>query len=433
MKAYSKRLVKILVLLSVFVIFFADIIYAEEKSSNTGSVYYLNFKPESDSAWQKLARAYSERTGVRVKIETCANGTYADSLNRKLKEGKAPTLFQLTPSSLKGLEDYCFNLKNTRIYSELNNEAYVLKDYRNRICGIAYAVESYGIIVNIELLERAGYDIDDLDSFASLKKIAEDVTSRKKDLGFAAFCSSGMDKTSDWRFETHLANMPIHFEYQDKKVSSLDKIDGIYLDNLREVWDLYLNNSCSKPTEIASKSIEDARNEFLSNRAVFYQNGSWEYVNLTKGERGLNKFQLLMLPLYFKVGDEELQGLCTGTENYWCVNRRASAKDIKATLDFIFWCVTSEEGTKAMAQEMGLVIPFHKAAYSENIFIQQNAIYTAKGKKPVSWDFVTIPSEKWKTGLGKALTAYAAHQVDERWQDVVKAFVEGWTLKEKAR
>ena len=292
--------------------------------------------------------------------------------------------------------------------------------------GIAYAVEAYGIIVNRDLLEKAGYDVDDIDSFDDLKKVAEDITSRKKELGFAAFCSSGMDNTSDWRFKTHLANMPIHFEYESKNVNVLDEVSGLYLNNLRAIWNLYINNSTCAPSEIASKTVEDARNEFLSGEAAFYQNGSWEYVELTKKNGGFNKYQLAMIPLYFRVGDEGNQGLCTGTENYWCVNRKASARDIKATIDFINWCVTSSEGTTALAQDMGFTIPFRRAAYSENIFVQQDAINTAKGKVPVSWDFVTIPSESWKDAVSKALLKYAEDQNNANWNEVENAFVLGW-------
>ena len=32
----------------------------------TGSVYYLNFKPEQDAAWQKLAADYTKEKGVEV-------------------------------------------------------------------------------------------------------------------------------------------------------------------------------------------------------------------------------------------------------------------------------------------------------------------------------------------------------------------------------
>ena len=131
-----------------------------------------------------------------------------------------------------------------------------------------------------------------------------------------------------------------------------------------------------------------------------------------------------MIPLYIGVGDEVNQGLCTGTENYWCVNKDAGEANIQATLSFMNWCVTSEAGTRAMGEDMGFVIPFQRAVKSPNLFVQQDAAYTAAGKTPVSWNFPTMPSENWKNDLGSALTAYAAGTGD--WEAVRSAFVEGW-------
>ena len=133
-----------------------------------------------------------------------------------------------------------------------------------------------------------------------------------------------------------------------------------------------------------------------------------------------------MLPIYFGVGDEANQGLCTGTENYWCVNKESAPEDIQATLDFMAWCVTSEKGTNAMANEMGFVIPFKAAVESPNLFVKQDVAYTAEGKTPVSWNFPTMPSEQWKNEVGTALTIYAADQTDANWNAVVSAFVDGW-------
>ena len=50
-----------------------------------------------------------------------------------------------------------------------------------------------------------------------------------------------------------------------------------------------------------------------------------------------------MLPIYIGAKGEEEQGLCTGSENYWCVNKNASEEDIQATLDFLQWVVESDE------------------------------------------------------------------------------------------
>ena len=399
-----------------------------EASGAEGSVYYLNFKPEQYQQWQDLAKAYTDETGVPVTVVTAASGNYETTLMSEMGKSGAPTLFQVNgPVGLANWKDYCYDLAGSDIYGQLTSDNYALKE-DDTVYGIAYVIESYGLIVNKTLLEKAGYTIDDIQSFADLKKVAEDITARSSELGFAAFTSAGMDGSSDWRFKTHLANLPIYFEYQTDGISSTDAIKGTYLDNYRDMWDLYINNSTCDPKELSAKTGDDSRNEFLAGDAVFFQNGSWEYANLT-GDGGYTDDDLAMIPIYIGVGDEANQGLCTGTENYWCVNNQADEADIQATLDFMNWCVTSELGTKTMADEMGFVIPFKGAQESKNLFVKQDAEYTAAGKTPVSWNFTTMPSEEWKNGVGQALTAYAADQTDANWAGVVSAFVDGWATE----
>lgn len=392
-----------------------------------GKVYYLNFKPEQDEAWQKLAAKYTEETGVPVTVVTAASGQYETTLMSEMAKSDAPTLFQVNgPVGLASWKDYCYDLSGTPFAGELTSDSYALKD-GDATLGIGYVIESYGLITNKTLLEQAGYKAEDIKSFDDLKKVAEDITARKDELGFAAFTSAGMDGSSDWRFKTHLANLPIYFEYQADGISSTDAIKGTYLDNYKNIFDLYINNSTCDPAELAGKTGDDSRNEFLNKEAVFFQNGSWEYNNLVGEDKPFTDDDLTMLPIYIGVGDEANQGLCTGTENYWCVNKEASAEDIQATLDFMYWCVTSEEGTAAMANDMGFVIPFKKAVESPNLFVKVDNAMTAAGKTPVAWNFSTMPSENWKNGVGSALTAYAAGT--GTWDAVVTAFVDGWATE----
>ena len=398
----------------------------EEVAAGEGQVYYLNFKPEQDEQWQALAKSYTEQTGVPVTVVTAASGTYEETLTAEIAKDEAPTLFQVNgPVGLANWSDYCYDLTGSEILSNLTSDSFALKN-GDEVAGIAYVIESYGIITNVELLEKAGYTTDDIKSFEDLKKVAEDITARSSELGFSAFTSTGMDGSSDWRFKTHLANLPIYFEYQEDGISDTKAIKGTYLDNYKQIFDLYINNSTCSPKELATKTGDDAENEFAEGKAVCFQNGSWEYGNLIG--KGMTDDQLKMIPIYIGVGDEANQGLCTGTENFWCVNNEASEEDIEATLTFINWCVSSDEGTQAMA-DMGFTIPFKNAKENPNVFVQQDAAYTAEGKVPVSWNFTTMPSEEWKNGVGSALTAYAAGTGD--WDAVVTAFVDGWA-SEKA-
>ncbi len=406
------------------------------QGDGTASVYYLNFKPEQDSQWQELAQIYTEETGVPVTVVTAAGGEYETTLMAEMGKSAAPTLFQVNgPVGLKNWQDYCYDLKDTDIVKELTSDVYTLKGPDDSISGVAYTIESYGLITNKGLLDKAGYTVEDIDSFDSLENIAEDITERKEELGFAAFTSAGMDSTSDWRFKTHLANLPVYFEYQDMNVEFADALRGEYLEEYRDIWDLYINNSTVSPVELSAKTADDARNEFLAEKAVFFQNGSWEYNNLV-GEGKFSDADLQMIPIYIGAGEESKQGLCTGTENYWCVNKEAAEEDIQATLDFMNWCVTSEVGTKAMsggegampsgAAGMGFVIPFKDAPRSNNLFVKQDQELTEQGKEPIPWTFATMPSDEWKNSLGSALTAYAADQTDANWDVVEDVFVNGW-------
>ncbi len=386
-----------------------------------GSVYYLNFKPEQDAQWQALATEYTKETGVTVKVVTAAEGTYEQTLTSEMAKSAAPTLFQVNgPVGLANWKDYCYDLSGSKLYGELTSDDFALKD-GTAVDGIAYVIETYGIIYNKALLQKAGYSESDITNFASLKKVADDIQANASKLGIkGAFTSAGMDASSDWRFKTHLANLPIYYEYKADGITSTDAIKGTYLDNYKNIFDLYITDSTCSPKDLSAKTGDDAANEFANGEAVFYQNGTWAYDQI----KAVGDDNLGMLPIYIGVDGEENQGLCTGSENYWCVNKNASEADIQATLDFLYWCVTSDEGTSALANDMGFVCPFKSAKASTNPLVTIANKYVSDGKASVAWCFTTMPSEEWKNGVGTALTAYAAGTGD--WTAVKTAFVDGW-------
>ncbi len=398
----------------------APVVETSSPEQPAGSVYYLNFKPEQDAQWQTLAQAYTTETGVPVTIVTAAANTYETTLMSEMAKSEAPTLFQVNgPVGLTNWKDYCYDLSSSALYGELASNDFALVD-NGAVYGIAYVIETYGIIANTDLLTKAGYSVSDITNFATLKAVAEDITARKAELGFSAFTSAGMDSSSDWRFKTHLANLPIYYEYKADGIGSTDAIKGTYLENYKAIWDLYTNNATCAPAELAAKTGNDAVSEFVDGQAVFYQNGTWAYNDI----KSIGDENLYMLPIYIGADGEENQGLCTGSENFWCVNKNASEEDVQATLDFLYWVVTSETGTTALADDMGFVCPFKSAKPSTNPLIKIADEYIANGKTAVAWCFATMPSEEWKNGVGSALTAYAAGTGD--WAAVTAAFVDGW-------
>ena len=399
----------------------------EPVATGEGYVYYLNFKPEQAEQWEALAKTYTEETGVQVDVVTAASNTYDQTFKSEIVKEKAPTLFQVNgPVGLAQKHEYVYDLAGSAVYSELKSDDFALRE-GDAVYGIAYVVETYGLIYNKKLLADAGYKAEDIKSFEALKACAEDITARKDELGFSAFASTGMDSSSDWRFKTHLANLPVYYEYIADGIDTTTEIKGTFLDNYKNIFDLYINNSTCEPTMLSSKTGDDATAEFALGEAVFYQNGTWAYGQITGYE--VADEDIGMMPIYIGAEGEENLGLCTGTENYWCVNKEASEENIKATLDFMNWCVTSETGKTAL-RDMGFVCPFK--GFTEE-FLPANPLIlaadedTASGTTPVKWCFPTMPSEEWKNVLGSALLEYAQGTGD--WEAVRAAFVDNWAAE----
>ena len=396
-------------------------------SDSKGSVYWLNFKPEADEALQGIAKTYEKENGVKVKVVTAASGNYNSTLTSEMGKSAAPTLFVVgNQAAVKTWDDYCIDLKDTDVYKELSTDAFNLKDENGKVASMGYCYESYGIIVNKKLLKKAGYEITDIKDFASLKSVAEDIHKRADKLGFDAFTSSGMDDASSWRFTGHLANMPLFYEGRDEGwTEAPSEIKGTYLDNYKNVWDLYINNSKYDKKTLATGGY-DAEAEFKKGEAVFYQNGTWEYDALKKS---ISDDDMQMIPIYCGVEGEEKAGLCSGTENCWAVNAKASKADQKATLEFMKWLVTSKEGTKVMAEQFG-AIPYKKAADSGNVFLKNANDLLEAGNYNVDWSFNYTPNvDEWRASLVAAMNKYDA---GGSWDDVKTAFVQGWATQYKA-
>ncbi len=399
----------------------------------TGRVYWLNFKPESDAALQQIAAMYTEKTGVPVTVTTAASGTYNETLTAEMDKEAPPTLFVVGNSAaVNTWGDYCYDLTGTPIANELNTDAYNLYTADGKLASIGYCFECYGIIVNTALLEQAGHSLDEITNFETLKAVVEDIHSRAAELGFDAFTSSSMSDDSSWRFTGHLANLEYYYESVDDPAAwetTPATITGKYMDNYKNLWDLYINNSATDPSSLAAGGL-DAQAEFASGKAVFYSQGSWEASGLK--DKGMNLDELAMIPYYCGVEGEEKAGLNCGTENCWAVNAKASEEDIQATLDFMYWCVTDAEASAILVESFG-AMPYTNAVVSSNPFLADANDYAAAGNYNMWWATNYQPNvDAYRAALVAAMNQYDADQSDANWELVKTAFVDGWAVQYQA-
>lgn len=419
---------------------------SKDSKSDEGSVYFLNFKPEVAEVWETIAKEYTEETGIEVKVQTAASGTYEQTLKSEMAKKDAPTLFQINGQiGYDNWSKYCADWSDSEIYSHLVNKELAVTGEDGGIYGLPYVVEGYGIIYNDEIMQKyfalsdKAVDIssaEEIKDFDTLKAVAEDMTAKKDELGIeGVFASTSLKSGEDWRWQTHTMNVPVYYEYQDDDVQDKDNLEFTYSDNYKNIFDLYLNNSTADPKLLGAKSVDDSMAEFALGQAAMVQNGNWAW-NQINGIDGniVTENNIKYLPIYTGVDGEEEQGLCIGTEGFWCVNSQADEADQKATEDFVEWVFTSDAGKNHVVNDLGFIAPFDSFSETEvpndplaKLVMQYMNDETITNP---GWVYTTFPSQTFKDDFGAMLLEYA--QGTKEWSDVKEGVVEEWASEKAA-
>lgn len=407
-------------------------------------IYYLNFKPESTDSWKEIAKAYEAETGIKVRILTAASGSYEQTLKSEIAKRKAPTLFQINgPVDYEKWKKYCRDLSDTKLYSWLTRPDMAVRN-GDGVYGIPYVVEGYGIIYNDGIMQKYFSlpsrktdfgSMDEVNNFDKLKSLVEDMSRHLDKLGIeGVFASTSFSEGEDWRWHTHLSNLPVYYEFSEKGVADEEKLDFSYGENLKRIFDLYINNSCATPEELASRTVDDSMEEFAMGKVAMVQNGNWAWNQISQIDGNqVKEKDVKLLPIYTGVSGEEEQGLCIGTESYICVNSIASEADQQASIAFLEWLYGSETGKKYVTDSLGFISPFKTFAYEESpndpLARQIVSNMSDSSKKTVNWDFTAFPSQRFKVELGNSLYEYCKGKTT--WKEVVESVKKNWA-SEKA-
>lgn len=419
------------------------------QSASAKTVRFLNFKPEIATVYEEIVGKYREETGNNVIVETAANNTYEQTLSAKMATSEAPTIFQVNgPRGYANWQDYCADITDTELYRHITDENSALA-YNGRVYGIPYTVEGYGIIYNKEItdkyfaLDDKAADIggmEDVNSFEKLKTLVEDMQAKKDSLGIkGVFACTSLKAGDDWRWQSHLANIPIYYEFQKNNVDIANggakTITFEYGDNFKNIFDLYINNSTVDRKILGAKITDESMAEFALGECAMVQNGNWAW-NQISGINGntVTAENIKYIPIYTGVGGEEAQGLCIGTENFLCINSQADPAEQKAAADFLYWLYSSDSGKNYVTHRLGFIAPFDTFADAEKPDdpLTREVLDWLEKENTVNipWDFTVFPSQTFKEDFGSALLQYAQGSID--WEQVKQTVVNSWETESSA-
>jgi raffinose/stachyose/melibiose transport system substrate-binding protein len=279
--------------------------------------------------------------------------------------------------------------------------------------------------------------MDEVNNYEALKSLVEDMQKNADKLGIkGVFASTSLKTGEDWRWHTHLSNIPIYYEFKDNNIElSSDKTKTIefkYSNNFKNVFDLYINNSVTDRKKLGSKIVDESMSEFALGQCAMVQNGNWAWSQISNVKGNVVKSDnIKYLPIYMGLDGEENQGLCVGTENFFAINSKASDEQKQATEDFIYWLFSSETGKTFVVNELDIIAPFDTFDEDEkpkDPLGQEVIRWMNKDNiQTIPWNFTVFPSQTFKSDFGSALLQYS--QGTKNWNDVKTVFVQRWKIE----
>lgn len=333
-----------------------------------GQVRFVNSDSAVQAAWEAIAAAYTEKTGIEVQIIP------ADQLGETV-----PTLFTVSDETqLEGVKDLCYELSAERAAHHVQDR-YTLKS-GNKMCGLPLEAEGYGLIYNVTLLRDAGITSSDIKSFAKLTEVVN-IIAGNKNLKFQPFACVDMNSAA---------------------IDLLAALPG----DIRPFFDLYISNTaCSNITAEDDGPVT----EMAEWKAAFCIGSTKEFKEMAAMSEG----NLNIMPLYTGGDKEAAQGLCLRVENYLCVRNDVEKRDLDATLDFLDYLLHTTGSEAPVIDQLGIFTPYGTAKFQSSPLEKTLREQIQSGKQLLVFSELAAPE-----GLGDALKAYATDPTDENWAAV---------------
>ncbi len=414
MKKIKKLLAYTFVVITIMTIFTSC---GASGSSKNYDFYIFNTKGENADAMQKAVDAYSEKTGLKIKLFSLGSGTNsADTLRAEMNSKNKPAIFSIMnireleewreggfALDLNTIEDADFKALHEELPDNLklsvnNNESY----------GIPYNVEGYGYIVDTKLLadligeskvneflsdfKKASYDefsdtVKKLDAYIKngtadtliLNKKEYPLVSEKQ--GFAknltgVFSVAGSEK---WTYGDHMVNIAIDAVFKnpsETRNADAKTIQKLYNPLIAYAKALDLKTSYvagnDGPLERGPQMINSTTNgydaavqKFAEHKAVFIKQGNWVYTNIEKINPEIVK-TLTFLPIKMPFSDNDIEvkdlnaekmnrSISVFVPNYYAVNAKVSKEEQKMAVDFLVWLNTTSEGKRFITEDMAFI------------------------------------------------------------------------------
>ncbi len=397
-------------------------------SAEKVEVEIFQFKVEISEALQKAAELYmKENPNVTINLQTVGGGDdYGAALKAKFQSGQEPTIFNV--GGPQDVEDWKEKLEDLSDQSWVERAGSTLGAVTsdNKIYGMPYGVEGYGIVYNKAIFEAAGIDATTIVDTASMDKAFAQLDAKikageLKEQFPLLEAVVEMPVKEKWVTGLHSSNIFINQEFATgAEAYNAKEIAFEKSEEFKEYVDLMVKYSSNSETPTKLNAVDYATQVgqgLAIERVAAIQQGNWVYGDVKNVDEQVAE-NLGFLP----VGGDSIP---LGVPMYWAINTTQPDAEKAAAKDFLNWLYTSEEGKNIVVNEFFFVPPFtgYENYPAQDALGKEIMRFQAEGKT-TPWVFMGYPTAWGEDVLGINIQKYVAGELS--WEEVIEEAKAKW-------
>ncbi|TWT06467.1 carbohydrate ABC transporter substrate-binding protein [Planococcus sp. CPCC 101016] len=368
-------------------------------------------KVEISDQLEAAAETYTEETGVEVEVIGTTGDDYFQQLQIRLNNGTGPSIMSVQNATVaESLQSYLHDLSDEEFVSNIAPDmALTLED---KVVGIPYGVEGFGIIYNKDLVNPE--DIQDYESFVStLEK-------------FNAEGINGYALSSEAYFLIgHMINYP--FSIQEEPIEFMDSLSAgeVTMAETEEFlrFGEYMEAIRANTPSPLSTSYDQQVGDFAAGKTAMIHQGNWAWGLLQDFEVD---FEVGMAPFPLEGNDK----LAVGVGSNWAVNSDKEPEEIQAATDFLEWLHTSETGKRIIVEDFGFVPAMTNIEANDLDPLSQAILEASNSGETIPWSHNYFPANLVLNDFAPAAEKFFVNEemtseefitnLDAAWQNAIK-------------
>ena len=396
-------------------------------------------KIEANEGYQKAIDAYEKvNPDVKINLEAVTGNDFTASLKAKM-QSDPPTIFSV--GGFQDLEDYGDTLLDLSDMDILDHALEGTTDMfttdEGKVLAVPLYMEGYGFVINREMFEAAGIDVDSMMDFEGMKK-GFDTLKEKIDNGEMKEQYPNLEAVMEyptkelWIAGDHDANVALTHDFKTaKEAYDAAELPGTGFEDYKTMVDFqasYTTNADDTAKLNAVDYTTSLEGGLAIERVAALKQGNWIAPAVENTDPEVLA-KLDMLP--YSVPGYSDGKYFVGVSGYWAINSKASEEQIEAAKDFINWLYSDPEGQKIVVEDCKFVPPYDNFGDLQATDPLSQRIMEANqnGNTMNGWVYSGAPNTWGQQVAGVEVQKYLAGQAT--WDEVTQTCIDQWAEMRK--